>query len=126
MIDLKKVLNLKKIVYLPYYYVPRCPECGSPVTGRYVKRHKFEKDNSDVVDMSLRNGEIVDFLPEVINKTAFCLSCGYKWNADIQCRFLSVARIEEEKEKRGTNELLDMKQKADIEARKSKKKIFGK
>lgn len=117
------MFDFKKIIYMPYYYVPKCPKCGSPVTGRYVRYHKIRKDDEDTILMSLRNGEIVDFLPEVIDKTAFCLSCGYQWDADIRCSFVNLSRIEEEKKKRGTNELLKMKMLQDEEG--DKKKKFG-
>lgn len=43
-----------------YYYVQRCPECKSRVTGRYIPRPKYETDADYLMRNSLIHGEWFD------------------------------------------------------------------
>lgn len=87
-----------------YYYVPPCPACGSPVTGRISKIFR-DVDSEWQIDEALRHGEIVWPKADTAGKNVFCLSCGYEWNEIIEAKFIPRWKIEEEKEKRGTRDL---------------------
>ena len=109
------------LIRFPYYYVPPCPACGSPETGRIVKEPGSHADYTMV--SSLQNGEIIMFdpAPEPVNNL-FCLSCGHQWTGDVQVRMLTKAQIRQEQKRRGTLELLDEFKKAnglDVERRHS-------
>lgn len=112
---------LKKIIRLPYYYVPPCPVCGSYITGHFMKSHR-KTDYEWQIDESLSNGEIVDFKSNVGNINAFCVSCGYEWSEIIELKFFTLERIEEEKERRGTSVLLTQRRRESGEARMLAKK----
>lgn len=95
---------LKKIIRVPYYYVPPCPFCGSKMTGRYLKSH-WAADDEYVADTSLKNGELVVFRPEIPSKNVFCVNCGHDWTEYIESRFMTLEEIDKEKAARSTNEI---------------------
>lgn len=90
-----------------YNYVPPCPCCGSVMTGRYVKQHKFPKDNAWILEESFKNGEIVALVPEIGEDTAFCFQCGYRWPARIQNVWLSRTEVNHERKIRNTDEIFE-------------------
>ena len=90
----------------PYYYVPPCPQCGSRMTGRYVKTHR-NTTTDWVINDSLKHGELVKPLPELpIYKNSFCVECGHEWNASIRLIFPTNKQIMLEKEERRTIDIL--------------------
>ena len=102
---LSTFLNTDNLIKKPYYYVPACPCCDSPATGRFLKAHG-EKEQRWVLKESLKNGEIVTLmptLPEDVN--AYCLNCGYAWKARIQLKLYSRSQIQKEREKRMTEQI---------------------
>ncbi len=111
----------RKYIKKPYYDVPVCPKCGSPVTGRFVQMHR--KTETDwMINESLRNGELVkpaDDIPGLLN--AFCLECGYVWGADISIRMLSLKQIDEQKRIRHTSQILEER----MEEEANRKKLGG-
>lgn len=96
-------LNIK---FKLYYYVPPCPLCGSPVTGRYVKLHR-DVDTEWQINESLRHGELIKALNEVPIRNCFCINCGYEWNYDAKAIFISQNELNEEKKKRHTIDILN-------------------
>lgn len=92
-------INLKGF----YYYVPPCPNCGSRVTGRYVKEPRKKEDMLYTERESLKHGELIKFLPFVPRTNAYCEECGYEWAQTVDAKWISRERIEEEKRVRGTN-----------------------
>ena len=94
-----------KIIKTPYYDVPRCPDCQSRITGRYLKAHS-NNDNDYMITSSLKHGEIVKLFPENPVKNCFCLNCGNEWAEDIRVTMKSLSEIEKEKQARHTGELL--------------------
>jgi hypothetical protein len=94
----------KRVIHVPYYYVPPCPVCNSRITGRYLRVHRDTVSDWEI-DESLRNGEIAK--PNITGapQNAFCLDCGYEWIADIELKFFSLARRDEEKTARHTREV---------------------
>lgn len=101
------VSKLKRIIKVPYYYVPPCPECRSPRTGRFMKFHSSVNDKYSS-KMSLKNGELINFTNRVDpNRQFFCLDCGCEWSEYSSIRWLTLEELDEEKKKRGTDELLD-------------------
>lgn len=92
------ILNKIKI---PYHNVPPCPQCGSFVTGEFIKT-KWNDDKAWLVDDSLRRGEIVNPVVEMSENNCFCVECGHTWKGSIKVESYSLAQIEEEKKKRHT------------------------
>lgn len=99
------MINFKKIIRKPYYYVPPCPACKSYLTGRFVLLHR-NIETEWMIDEALRNGEIINPQPEIPRHNAFCLNCDYTWLEDIRLKLFTIARISEEKENRSTNIIL--------------------
>ena len=97
----KKIFCLIRERPVPYYYVPPCPECGSPVTGHYVRQPFTASYIRYVKEDSLRHGELVRTVPHVPEKNAYCEACGYEWTQDIPLRLMPASRVEEEKRLRG-------------------------
>lgn len=91
---------MKKI----YYYVQRCPECGSRLTGRYIKMPRSENDQIYTERESLKAGELIRFAEEVPYNNCYCESCGHEWHYDVTGKLISKERIEEEKSARRTPE----------------------
>lgn len=92
-------------IRFPYYYVPECPVCGSMQTGRYIKADRFHPHYS--VMHAYHNGEItipVDYIPL---KNVFCLACGNEWTSRVPVKMLSKAEIQEQRQLRGTAQLLE-------------------
>ena len=82
-----------------YYFVPKCPVCGSWHTGRYVR---FSFTDADYTDRkSMENGEIIKQVKSEPIKNCFCEDCGYEWGAHIDTRFMTVDEIMEQKKLRG-------------------------
>lgn len=96
--------KLQNIRVHMYKYVPECPECGSPITGRYVKAPQAEADKDYMERETLKYGEIVRFIPKIPEKNLFCVECGHKWHGNVETRRYSRKQIEDEIEKRGTYE----------------------
>lgn len=86
----------------PYYYIPPCPICKSYRTGRYIKTHR--SGDAYIEEASLRNGEIVRFIPKEPIKNAFCVDCGYEWPCSAKIQFMTPEEIEKEQERRTTRE----------------------
>lgn len=61
-----------------YYYMPPCPQCGSEVTGRYLKKPFMNSDYTMIE--SLKNGELIRFCKKVPDKNAYCEDCGFTWH----------------------------------------------
>lgn len=94
---------IKKIkMRYPYKYVPPCPKCGSKCTGRYVREPLTETDMEYIELNSLKNGEIVRFVPKEPTDNAFCVDCGHKWGCMITTRYFTKEQIEHEIDVRGT------------------------
>lgn len=99
----------RKHIKKPYYYVPPCPNCGSKITGRYIKLNRDTVSDWQVAE-SLKNGEIVKPLlmesrTGSVPNAAFCLSCEHEWDPEISLQFFSLAEIEEQKDLRHTREM---------------------
>ena len=116
--------KIKNLIKKPYYYVPPCPSCGSHVTGRFV-RMRGQNDNDWMINEALKNGELISLVPEVLNKTAYCVECDYTWYTDIQLKFLNNEQIKEQKTERYTNEALTMRMNALAEEKKKKKGLIS-
>lgn len=67
-----------------YYNVPPCPECGSRVTGRFIKRPRSKDDEDYIRGRALRNGEIIRFADAEPIKNAFCMDCGHRWGWSVR------------------------------------------
>lgn len=118
---LKALINKIK---RPYYYVPNCPQCGSRMTGRFMKLPSaYEADW--IINESLRNGELVCLVPEVLNHNAYCVECDHTWYADIKVLFLRPEQINIEKIERHTNEILKIRYDNLNEVKKQKKAKHG-
>lgn len=112
----------KKIIRVPYYYVPPCPSCGSRATGRYLKSHRAP-DDEYIADASLKNGEVVILRPEVPGNNAFCLTCGCEWPEYVEARFMTLEKIDEEKAARSTKEIM-AHEKEEKKGMKKKRGVF--
>ena len=100
----KKSGLFKNLIRIPYYYVPPCPSCGSRITRRYVKIHR-DTEMEYMNESSLKNGEIIAFLPEVPKNNFFCVECGFEWGGICEASMLSLEEIREEKDARHTDEM---------------------
>lgn len=87
-----------------YYYVPKCPHCGSRITGRYMKEPWTEEDRHFIIRDCLKNGEIITLVQKVPYRNCYCEECGYTWHYDVVGKLISKERFEEEKRVRFTNE----------------------
>lgn len=90
---------LKKRIY---YYVPKCPECGSRVTGRFIKRPKYESDAIYTERECLKHGELITFTEDNLVNNCYCEECGFQWAHHVEGLLISIERIQEEKKARGT------------------------
>lgn len=86
-----------------YYYVPPCPQCGSRLTGRYVKQPYTKTDIRYVKNESLRHGELIRMTNSVPISNAFCEECGHEWPEHIYARILPAWQVENEKKARSTD-----------------------
>ena len=89
-----------------YYYVQRCPECKSRVTGRYIPRPKYETDADYLMRNSLIHGELVRFADTDFFNNCYCEDCGYEWRYEVIGRLISLERFEEEGSVRKARERL--------------------
>ena len=88
----------------PYYYVPSCPNCGSFITGRFVKaRNDYDADW--LIDESLRHGEIVSPVPDVLSENCFCCDCNATFTGIVKMQWLSLNELDEQKLKRDIYEI---------------------
>ncbi len=87
----------------PYKRIEPCPNCGSRVTGRYIKEPFTETDMEYIERESLKHGEIVRFAPREPIKNAFCVECDYRWHMFPRTVYLTKKELEEEIEVRGTS-----------------------
>lgn len=85
-----------------YYYVSPCPNCGSKVTGRLVRRPLTDADK--VMELSLKNGELIKFSRSA--NTAYCETCNHEWYESIKLKLLPREEIENQKKIRNTEEKL--------------------
>lgn len=90
----------------PYYYVPPCPECNSPITGQYMKLHR-ETDTEWQINEALRHGELIKALNTVPDRNCFCVNCGHEWFYSIDLALISTKELNIEREKRLTAEILN-------------------
>lgn len=118
--------NLRKVfsvtIKKPYYYVPECPNCGSCITGKFVKM-RGARDTDWMINEALRNGELIAPVPEVLEDTAYCVVCDHTWKADIPCLMLTQGEIDRQKVIRMTNDILASRYAQQKEEEKKKKKI---
>ena len=89
-----------------YYYVQRCPECKSRVTGRYFKRPKYATDAIYLERASLSHGELITLVDQVPHRNCYCEDCGYEWHYEVEGLLISPERYYEEGEVRGTRKRL--------------------
>ena len=88
----------------PYYYVPPCPNCGSLITGRFVKaRNDYDADW--LIDESLRHGEIVSPVPDVLSENCFCCDCNQTFTGIVKMQWMSLDELDEQKLKRDIYEI---------------------
>ena len=121
--NIKHTLDkIRKILYnkvkKPYYYVGPCPECGSFETGRFIK-YKDVTNTEWMINEALRNGELIEPLPEVTFHNCFCNACGIVWHEEIELKMATLQEIKNQKELRDTNFVLKKRYE---EARKELKK----
>lgn len=112
---------LDSVIRKSYYYVGMCPRCKSCKTGRFIK-YSNTTNTEWVINEALRNGELVEPVPELGKYNCFCAECQAIWYEDVKLMFLSKSKIKEEKEKRGTIFLL--KERYDEMKAEEKKKTF--
>ncbi|MBP3279802.1 MAG: hypothetical protein J6M44_12670 [Butyrivibrio sp.] len=96
---------LEKIIRLPYYYVAKCPNCGSYATGRYVKEYR-KTEVEWQVDEALKNGELIRMKPDLIGANCFCIDCDKDFSAPVQLKMLPLSEIKAQKRLRHTQEIL--------------------
>lgn len=89
----------------PYYYVPPCPRCGSPVTGRYVTMWMCKKW---IIEDSLYHGEYVRQADgDDLRDKAFCLDCNYIWPEEARLKWMTLNEIKKQKAIRHTCETFE-------------------
>ena len=104
--DVFKKISITRIIRKPYYYVPPCPKCKSPMTGKFVRELHSEYETDWRLKSSLKNGEII--APGTKNgKECFCLNCGHEWNDIVELKFWTIEKINEQKELRKTKVMYD-------------------
>ena len=76
-----------------YSYVPTCPACGSPRTGRYVRMTPFTEEYTQLE--ALRYGEIIQPAGERkhLEGELFCVTCGNIWRGRTMTRRATDARM---------------------------------
>lgn len=100
---LKVIANPRKLIKVPYIYVAPCPVCESRMTGRYLDLHN-QWDDSAIRLEALRNGELVEFIPDKDEYpyNCYCYDCGFEWSGATPTKWLSIADLNDEKIARGT------------------------
>lgn len=91
-----------------YTYVPPCPACGSPRTGRYVRMTRLTEEYSQLE--ALRYGEIIQPAGDRkhLEGELFCVSCGNIWRGKAEKRRLSSLELARERDLRGTTQLYEI------------------
>ncbi len=97
--------KLRKIIKKPYYYVNKCPYCGSYATGRYVKQHRRTEVEWQI-DEALKNGELIRVKPELLGSNCFCLECDRDFSAPVTMKMVPLSQIDKEKVRRHTVDIL--------------------
>ncbi len=109
--------KLSNLFKHPYYYVPPCPACKSPMTGRFVPSHSNEA-NAWIMRSAFKHGELVadveDLAPSDDN--LFCVSCGHTWTGHVAFKFITTAELEEERRKRDTKKMLKLLKQQEMES----------
>ena len=118
------MFKLSEIPIYPYYHVPKCPFCGSSMTGRFIKQHNTT-DTEWAINEALRNGELVKAVPEITDNNVFCLDCGEVYKDDVKHMILTKKQLNEEKEKRNTVAILTDRYEKMKEEEARKNKPFG-
>ena len=98
--------TLSDYIRKPYHYVPPCPRCGNPVTGRYLK---LKIGGLWVVMEALKRGELVQ--PTNVDsqrKHAFCNECGYEWYENVRLRWLPNGETIQQMAIRHTEDYLEL------------------
>ena len=98
----EKMAEIYEMRPVLYYKVPECPECGSNITGRYVKRPRSKWDASYVIRESLKNGELVRLVDSVPIENAYCEECGHEWPVHLGVGIYPAWKVEEQKKLRKT------------------------
>ncbi len=91
-----------------YTYVPPCPVCGSPRTGRYVRLTPLTEEYSQLE--ALRYGEIIQPAGDKkhLEGELFCVACGNIWRGKVQKRRMSSLELACERNVRGTAQLYEI------------------
>ena len=107
----------------PYYMVPPCPVCQSPVTGRYVR---LSRDNVTEwqMDEALAAGELIQPISEMSPRNCFCVNCGYEWIGDVTFKLYSLEEINKQKIIRHTREILTERKKIQREEYRNDRSMF--
>lgn len=121
----KSQFSIKNVIRKPYTYVPECPACGSPMTGRFF-RERIREDSDWIMLDGLKAGELLEPAPQIDpDNTLFCYECHFTWTEPLSVRWLTLKEIENQKQLRHTYEFL--KNKTDTEEKEKKgflSKIF--
>lgn len=107
----------------PYYNVPECPVCGSPVTGRYIRQTSSNCD--DIILNGFKHGEIIKVAPGYFKDRNFCLECMAEWEDHIPLTFITGEQKQKEIEKRHITELWDAMEEELKRYEKPRKRMFG-
>lgn len=97
----RAVLRKTPVSMTYYYYVPRCPVCGSWKTGHYIKEPKLDAEYT--YRKALEHGEIIRFAKKEPVENCFCTECGHKWGKHIFLSMISYDELVHQQEIRGTN-----------------------
>ncbi len=107
----------------PYYNVPSCPNCGSEVTGRYVREASgYAKQ---IIKSGLKNGEIIRIAHSYCRDRNFCLECTHEWQEYVPMSFINDEELAVEMEKRHIKELAEVMEDEMVEEKPKKKRFFG-
>lgn len=117
--------SFSSLIPLPHYFVPPCPCCGSKRTGRFIKSHNVT--NTDwAVRNALKNGELVKPTSDIDpDGQLFCLDCGFTWTEPIEARIATPKEITEERQKRGTIDILNALEEEDRDDKREAGKKHG-
>ena len=115
--------KLRELPIRPYYNIPQCPYCGSRMSGRYVKNHRYN-DISYVITDALKHGELVKAVPEVPEYfNVFCVECKAEWHHDVKLSFISTEQLNNEKKSRFTEEILAERMESEAEETEQRRRV---
>ena len=120
--SLRKIKNfIENFPIHSYYEVPTCPNCNSPITGRYCREYQKE-DKGWAKKEALLHGELIVPVKDVPICNFFCLDCDYNWAGDVKFKLISAKEMKRQRMIKSTGTMYQQYVEQEEEEKKEYKK----